>query len=124
MFEKYKKVIIASIVIIVLFILYAKFIKPDTETSLLTSVGTGSAQSSADLLGADIIRAINQINALELDISIFNHPILLKLVDRTNFIEPQPVGRRNPFAPLGENETMRAISDRNDESENGENGAE
>lgn len=74
-------------------------------------VSEGSKASAADALdvstpagaevGSDVIALIQQIKTLRIDQSIFSDPAFLSLTDYTTPIPPQPVGRPNPFAPLG-----------------------
>ncbi len=93
-----KKILIAIAIIGGIFLVYTIFFKGDPEIeSLLKSE---NQVDSADILGADIIKAINEINSLELDRSIFDDPVLKSLNDYSTDIEPEPKGRKNPFAPI------------------------
>lgn len=93
-----KKILIAIAIIGGIFLVYSIFFKANPEIeSLLKSEGQ---VDSADILGADIIKAINEINSLELDRSIFDDPVLSSLTDYSTDIEPEPKGRKNPFAPI------------------------
>ncbi len=96
MFAIIKKLILPFIVIVGAFVLYSIFIKEDPSTSLLTK----ETATSGDVLGADIIKAINQIKALTLSRDIFDDPSFKTLVDRSEVLKPEPVGRVNPFAPV------------------------
>jgi hypothetical protein len=95
MLNKYKNLIIAVVVIIGGFYGYNQFFNTSTTRSASLQV-----TNSADVLGADIIKAINQINALKLDRSVFDDPIFRTLVDRSEEIQPQAKSRPNPFAPI------------------------
>jgi hypothetical protein len=95
MIQKYKSLIIAVVVIIGGFYAYNQFFNLSTQPSASLQV-----TNSADVLGADIIKAINQINALKLDRSVFEDPIFKTLVDRSEEIQPQSKSRPNPFAPI------------------------
>jgi hypothetical protein len=95
MIKKYKKLIIAVIVIVGGFFIYNSYFNTESQSNDSLTVTT-----SADVLGSDIIRAINQINALKLDRSIFNHSVFKTLVDRSEEIEKQEKSRPNPFAPV------------------------
>jgi Na+/melibiose symporter-like transporter len=97
MISSIKKIILPLIIIIIGFVAYSIFFKKDESTSLLKK----EVATSSDVLGADIIRAINQISSLELRRDVFNDPIFKTLVDRSEEIKPEPVGRQNPFAPIG-----------------------
>lgn len=99
MTDKLKNILIIVGVAVISFLIYSIFLKGDPEpTVLLESEGQ---VDSADVLGADIIKAINQISSLDLDRSIFSDPVLRSLVDRSQLISPEPKGRENPFAPIG-----------------------
>lgn len=97
MLTSIKKLILPFIVIIGAFVLYTIFIKKEESTSLLKT----EMPTSGDVLGTEIIKAINQISALELDREVFEDPIFRTLVDRSEVLRPEPVGRNNPFAPIG-----------------------
>jgi hypothetical protein len=99
MISAIKKIIIPLLIIIIGFVAYSVFIKKEESTSLLKK----ELPTSTDVLGADIIRAINQISSLELKRDVFNDPIFKTLVDRSEDLKPEPVGRLNPFAPIGSN---------------------
>jgi hypothetical protein len=100
MFEKYKKIIIAVVVIGLLFVAYTVYLKPQDGTGPFVKSNVSSdQQSSTQILGADINKAIEEIDSLDLDRSIFDHWILLRLVDHSRKINPQPNRRDNPFAP-------------------------
>lgn len=98
MFAKYKKIIAVIIIIILAFIAYTLWFSPgsDSEDLLTTS---GPAQ--VEILGQEIIRALNRIDALKLDTSVFNDPVMQKLRDYSEPIQPEEAGRGNPFLPYG-----------------------
>lgn len=98
MLNKNKKIIIVAIILILLFVVYTIYFKPDVgQDPLIKSTVSSSQQSSAQVLGAEINRAIREIDSLDLDKSIFEHPVLVKLVDHSKEITPEPYGRVNPF---------------------------
>jgi len=95
MIKKYKNIIIVVVIISGAFWAYNQFFNTEIPGSASLRV-----TSSTDVLGADIIKAINQINALKLDRSVFEDPIFRTLVDRSEEILPQAKSRPNPFAPI------------------------
>jgi len=98
MIGKYKNIIIVFVIIALGLIAYS-FLRPDpTVESLLE---TTERQDGAQVLGDEITSAIGQINSLKLDRAIFDDPILKRLIDHSKPILPEPVGRKNPFAPIG-----------------------
>lgn len=97
MLNKYKKLIIVIIILVIGFFLYSNFFVSDSaDNSLLTATGPAEVQ----VLGQDIIRNLNKIAALKLDASVFNDPVLLNLSDFSEEITPQDSGRRNPFSSI------------------------
>jgi hypothetical protein len=64
--------------------------------------------SDADLLTSDIntngeemLIALNKLRAISFDQTLFSDPVFLSLVDFGTDIAPKPIGRPNPFAPIG-----------------------
>jgi len=100
---KFKGIFIVAIICIGAFAGYYYFLGEGSQSagsSYLTSTASTGGVSEADILGAEIGKAIREVDALKLDKSIFNHPILNRLEDRDKAITPQDEGRKNPFAPL------------------------
>lgn len=95
---KYKNIIIIAVIVVIGLIIYS-IVKPDPEVQKLLE--TSERQDSAQVLGDDITRAINQIQSLKLDRAVLDDPVLKNLTDHSEPIIPEPVGRRNPFAPIG-----------------------
>lgn len=52
------------------------------------------------IIGRDLLLALNKMKSIKLDISFFNGPEYKSLEDNTVEIPRQPIGRRDPFAPL------------------------
>lgn len=104
-FQKYKNWIIIGLVIIVAFVIYAVFFGPkEKEEGLLSS---GAVKTPAALVGSEIISALNQIESLRLDRAIFDSPVYQSLKDRSRKIQPEPVGKANPFSPIGSSASER-----------------
>ena len=113
MTPKLKKIITGLIVAIIVFVAYA-ILKPDPTNEVLVGnreggiVGAVSNQQ-ARVLGAQISQALLKIDQIKLDRSVFENPIFKSLEDRSQNIEPEPVGRTNPFAPLGDTTVNSAL---------------
>jgi hypothetical protein len=100
MISKYKNIIIIGIVLIIGFVIYS-LTRPDPEA--LTSLNSVSVQSRDEILGQVILRALGQVNALTLDKSILEDPVVKSLRDKSTIIPPvNNPGRSNPFAPFGQ----------------------
>jgi uncharacterized protein involved in exopolysaccharide biosynthesis len=107
MINKYKNIIIIAVIIGLALIAYS-FLKPDpTAESLLVVT---ERQNSTQALGDEITAAINQINSLRLDDSIFKDPIMAKLKDHNQKINPEDVGRPDPFAPITSKGSQGSVS--------------
>lgn len=120
MFRKYKKIIIIVVVVIVLFFVYSFFFGGSSNDNSLLR-GVANTPSGADVIGSEIIQALNQIDTLQLDRTIFEDPVFRSLVDRSQPIPPEPVGRDNPFSPItfsGSNDTVVNISPGESEDQN------
>lgn len=55
----------------------------------------------AENVGRDLLATLLQLKSLDLDETLFQNPIFQSLRDFGVPIPPQPLGRPNPFAPLG-----------------------
>jgi hypothetical protein len=52
-------------------------------------------------MGAEILSALNQLKTLKLDSSIFQDKVFMSLRDFSKPLNAEPVGRVNPFSPIG-----------------------
>lgn len=104
MTPKLKKIILAVFIIGALFVAYALFIKPDpSATSLINDITSASSgNQDARILSAQISQALLKIQQIKLDRDIFDNPVFASLQDRSQEIADEPIGRSNPFAPLGD----------------------
>ena len=109
-FLKYKKIIIGIVVTLVLFFLYTIFFaeEPQGETLLVSS----SESIQNQIVGNEIVAALNQIQRLKLSRDIFEDPVFKSLVDRSIPIPAEPVGKSNPFSPIGSNRVAPATTTR------------
>lgn len=106
MTPKLKKIIIGIVVAGILFLLYAVFLKPDPQAETLVAgreqaAGVSASQDSK-VISTQISQALLKIEQIELSRAIFDNPIFHSLEDRSQPIMDEPIGRTNPFAPLGD----------------------
>lgn len=92
-----KSWIIVGIVIFVAIVVYYGFfsgsnIQPDT--------GSLEIQPEGELVGAQVLNLLNQIQSLKIDKTFFESAAYQSLTDYTVAIPDQGVGRTNPFAPI------------------------
>lgn len=106
MTPKLKKIIFTILALILMFILYVLIIKEDPSVDPLIT-GSGSVGVNNQVLGTQISQALLRIEQIKLDKSIFTDQIYRSLQDRSIPIEPEAVGRNNPFAPI---ESTGAVS--------------
>lgn len=100
MLGKYRKWILIGVVIIAAFVAYTFFFTGDnTDDALLSS--SNAANRPAQIVGNEIITALNQIESLQLNRDIFDSAVFASLKDRSQEIPPEPIGKANPFDPIG-----------------------
>jgi len=101
-FQKYKKIIIILIVLVIVFLVIS-FIRggsAENDDELLVSSNINS-ENQAQLVSNEIITALNQIQTLNLSKDIFEDKVFQSLVDRSEEIPGEPIGKTNPFSPIG-----------------------
>ncbi|MBU6427340.1 hypothetical protein KGQ27_03875 [Patescibacteria group bacterium] len=86
-----------AIIVIVALIAYFLFFSgaPSSSSQSLLQTGSGS-----DAVGTQVLGLLNQIQALQIDASLFQSQAYRSLQDYSVAIPPQNVGRNNPFAPI------------------------
>ncbi len=106
MTSKLKKIVIVLVGLAILFVLYVVFLKPDPKPETLVSGREGVAGSvasqDAQIIGSQISQALLKIEQITLKRAIFENPLFTSLQDRSEPIVDEPIGRSNPFAPLGD----------------------
>lgn len=69
----------------------------DSSAPLLTNSGEGTSPMSQEIL-----TTLGQLHTIKLDPAVFTDPVFVSLTDFGVTIPPQQAGRRNPFAPVGQ----------------------
>ena len=98
LFKKYRTLILVAILIIIALFSYPILFGGDGDTPVLSSQ-TLSEQRAA--VGGELLSTLLKLKSLQLNDSIFTDPAFERLEDFGTPLSPEPVGRRNPFAPLG-----------------------
>jgi len=102
--KKNRTVIIIILVILIgLFIFSTFFNKGDKQNQPIVKK---TVNSTTKLLGAEILSALNSLKVLKLDANIFVDPAFKSLVDFSRPVLEEPIGRKNPFAPIDEKEII------------------
>lgn len=78
-----------------------------TDGAVLTSDNPTGAQAAQERA---VLDALLQLRTIELRGDVFSDPAFLSLRDFRSEIVPEPVGRRNPFAPLGASDTTSTVT--------------
>lgn len=68
------------------------------EDDLLVGV---QMAADANPIDGDLLKALQDLQRLRLDGSIFSNPVWVTLEDFGKELAPQSAGRPNPFAPIG-----------------------
>lgn len=96
--KKHKTILIIVVVVAIGLILYNSLggteIASVDETLSSESVSSGAESD-------EILALLATLRAIEFDTSVFESPVFLGLVDFSVPLVPEPVGRPNPFAPIG-----------------------
>lgn len=80
------------------FFAYQHWTKAEVATQLISTNET----VTADSVGDETLQILSELRTLTLDEDIFTDKAFQSLEDFSMEIKEQPVGRNNPFAPLGE----------------------
>lgn len=92
-----KTTIIVLVIAGVGFFGYNYLTRVDTPSDIL--IQQDSANTSK--MGAEVLTALNQLKTLKLDSSIFQDKTFVSLRDFSKPLNSEPVGRLNPFSPIG-----------------------
>jgi hypothetical protein len=102
MTPKLKKIIIIVVAIVVILFVYYMFVNKEDDTSLLVTSSSSEMSEKNKILGQKITKTLIQIKDIKLEKAIFTNEVFLSLIDSRVKIDSQPVGRKNPFAPLSD----------------------
>ncbi|MBI3573848.1 hypothetical protein HY090_02255 [Candidatus Kaiserbacteria bacterium] len=93
---RYKTVILVIVLVIIAFFAYSYFF-----TGAPQAVLSSQAVSANTAIDQDLINLLLTLRAIRLDDSLFTNANFQSLQDFSKDLVPEPVGRANPFAPLG-----------------------
>lgn len=98
--DKFKKILIVVIIVGVAFALYTYFLKGDSSVTILSPERIGEAQENS--VERELLSLLIELRSVQLSGEIFEDPAFQNLNDFGQVLEPQPIGRKNPFASIGE----------------------
>ena len=96
LFRRYKTVLLIGILVIIAFVVYSILFGNTTDEVLVSET-----QQERSEIESELIALLLQLREVELDPSLFGDPVFQSLRDFSTELVPEPVGRQNPFAPLG-----------------------
>lgn len=96
LFVRYRTTLVVIALIIAAFLAYSFFFAGKEEAVLSQS---GEAENA--VVENELIALLLELKALKLDDSIFSSSAFQSLQDFSQALVSEPVGRSNPFAPLG-----------------------
>jgi len=100
MFKKYKNIILVLVLAVLVFVGYRMiFGSPSTSSQTLQSQGAVSAEVA--VAQQELLSTLLTLRDIKLQASIFEDPVFRSLEDFSQTLNPKPIGRRNPFAPIG-----------------------
>lgn len=97
-FKKNKKAVIGTLAVVGIFLIYTFFFRPSTDPEVLQSDQTFS---SPQVPGRDLIVILRRLEGIALDGSVFQSDAFRSLTDFSIPLVKEPIGRDNPFAPVG-----------------------
>jgi hypothetical protein len=92
-----KKILIGVIIIAVLFVLYRVFTGGEEAPALSSETPSGLPPEQ----GGDLLALLLQLKSITLADGVFSDAAFQSLQDFTVKLTPEPIGRKNPFAPIG-----------------------
>jgi|JI10StandDraft_1071094.scaffolds.fasta_scaffold30699_2 hypothetical protein len=100
------KKIIIFVVVFILIVILVKVVggKKDSGGSLTSSaedVDTSLLGEGQSEVADEFLNTLLNLNTITLEGSVFSDPRFTSLVDYTVALTPQPLGRSNPFLPVG-----------------------
>ena len=97
-----KNTIIIGIVIVIILAGGWYFYSKGSSGSSTSQLISSSPDSATAAVGASVLNILNSVSSINIDTSFFQTPAYQSLVDYSIAVPPQPVGRANPFAPVGQ----------------------
>lgn len=94
--KKHKAGILFIVIVIAAFFVYSLFFVGDEEEALLVE-----SDVRDDDVGAEMLGLLLELRSIDLEDDFFESAVFNSLVDFSRELVPQPVGRPNPFAPIG-----------------------
>lgn len=98
--QQYRTAIAFVAIVLVLFAGYSYFFAEPDESALTVTETPGAG------VDQDLVALLFELRSIRLDNALFVDPIFQSLQDFGKELVPEPIGRQNPFAPLGESASI------------------
>ncbi|MFH1956730.1 MAG: hypothetical protein ABIJ28_03730 [Patescibacteria group bacterium] len=100
--KRLKILILILVVLAAIFVyyIYSSDKQPAPEDSNLAVVTSNGSGEKSDERTEKILTMLKLVESVELDTSFFENPLFNSLIDNSVELNPEPVGRNNPFAPF------------------------
>ena len=95
--QKFSKFIIAGVVLVALLVAYNIFYLQPKKEAGGDFIRSQNQTITSSELGREIVSILNQLKTVTIDPEFFQDPRFRRLVDFSVEIQPQPVGKENPF---------------------------
>lgn len=99
LYRKYKNYILSAVIVVALFVLYSLLFDGD-DKAILSSESSGPDTT----VEQELLATLLELRSIQFNDNVFRDQAFRSLRDYGQPLTPQPVGRNNPFAPLGENQ--------------------
>ncbi len=96
LFKDKKTLIYGGILTILLVVAYYVMFAGNDSGPVITS----TADDPNAAVSQNLLLTLNSLNVIKLDETVFSDPVFVSLSDFGVIIPAQPIGRRNPFAPI------------------------
>jgi hypothetical protein len=97
--DKTKQIIIAIVVIVIAFVVFKMYFSGSNIADQALTSDLPPAVTVVD--GPAILSQLENLRSVTLDESVFTSAVFTGLINFERPIDPQPIGRQNPFLPIG-----------------------
>lgn len=108
-------IVLGIVLVVGAFFLYSSLTGGSSQnTTKLVPAGlapelNNSNSTSTAFAGKEFLRTLVNMQSLKLDDSVFSDPAYRTLVDMSVELQTQPKGRKNPFAPIGTDNSVAQV---------------
>lgn len=104
--KKYKYVLIVLVVAVGGFYAYQRFGSDVTASPLLTSTDTSGGTAA----GEKIVQLLTEVHKIRFNTGLLSSTAFKSLVDFTEKIQPEAIGRHDPFQPIGIGSDIQGVT--------------